>query len=721
MANPVLALKIVTDSTQASEGIRNLASEVAASLSQIDENLRKTSNGSFPLLEQASARARAGVLSHQEGLASAFQSTGVSYTRLAAIFTIASAAILTSLAGARAELERFSDILEKAKASNVSTTFFQAFTQSADEARVKVESLENALLAVQPNITDRLDEPAAAREVLHDLSPALPSGTLDRFDKATDTAGRVRVLITAIRDLDQEYKSFSNETVRLGAIKIAELFGPEFADQIRRGTIEIDKFKSNLDRLYNEGNGQKNLVPAETLQRIKELDDRVGEVDRSIRDSLRPAFGDLAAALLSVRAAGVALYEILGSIVKVSSEIYAATKAIAYASRAARIPNPGEAPQGETVATYDALGNVTGSDTVYLPSSAAARDLSGPFYSKEPPALIEPPPADPRKGKKPRPESPDTSREDQITRYIETLEREVRVVEAEVETFGRSNAEKARANALARIGAEEVTPAQIKQIEALTDRQSQAKESTERLRQAQEDYNGAVRLAGGAVSGFLSDIVSGGKNAEQALSNLIKRLADAVLQAQLLGDGPLAGLLGTRGKDGAVGGLIGQLFSGLNTSAGGGFAGAASDSLGFASPAARFANGGIMGAGGPLPLRTYSTGGIATGPQLALFGEGSAREAFVPLPDGRSIPVTLSLPDIAGLSAGARGGNGAAPLVFVYNNAPQAQISTRPDPSGNLMVFVEDAMASAVAKPGGQVQNAFANAFGLNPAAGIAR
>ena len=63
----------------------------------------------------------------------------------------------------------------------------------------------------------------------------------------------------------------------------------------------------------------------------------------------------------------------------------------------------------------------------------------------------------------------------------------------------------------------------------------------------------------------------------------------------------------------------------------------------------------------------------------------------------------------------------AAAIVIVYNNAPQAQVSARNGPSGNLMVFVEDAMASAVAKPGGQVQNAFANAFGLNPAAGIVR
>jgi len=54
-----------------------------------------------------------------------------------------------------------------------------------------------------------------------------------------------------------------------------------------------------------------------------------------------------------------------------------------------------------------------------------------------------------------------------------------------------------------------------------------------------------------------------------------------------------------------------------------------------------FAGGGIMTERGPLDLRRYASGGIATSPQLAVFGEGSRPEAYVPLPDGRTIPVTI--------------------------------------------------------------------------------
>ena len=45
-----------------------------------------------------------------------------------------------------------------------------------------------------------------------------------------------------------------------------------------------------------------------------------------------------------------------------------------------------------------------------------------------------------------------------------------------------------------------------------------------------------------------------------------------------------------------------------------------------------------MTSAGPIPLRHYSDGGIASSPQLAMFGEGSGPEAYVPLKNG-GIPV----------------------------------------------------------------------------------
>lgn len=74
---------------------------------------------------------------------------------------------------------------------------------------------------------------------------------------------------------------------------------------------------------------------------------------------------------------------------------------------------------------------------------------------------------------------------------------------------------------------------------------------------------------------------------------------------------------------------------------------------------ASFAQGGVMTSGGPAPLKRYSNGGIANSPQLAEFGEGSGAEAYVPLPDGRRIPVKLNM------SGGAGGGTGGGISVTV--------------------------------------------------------
>jgi hypothetical protein len=56
-----------------------------------------------------------------------------------------------------------------------------------------------------------------------------------------------------------------------------------------------------------------------------------------------------------------------------------------------------------------------------------------------------------------------------------------------------------------------------------------------------------------------------------------------------------------------------------------------------------------------LPVRAYAQGGVASSPQVAIYGEGSTPEAFVPLPDGRRIPVDLA-------------GESRAPVVIHIHN-----------------------------------------------------
>ncbi|MDE8343587.1 MAG: phage tail length tape measure family protein, partial [Acidocella sp.] len=75
-------------------------------------------------------------------------------------------------------------------------------------------------------------------------------------------------------------------------------------------------------------------------------------------------------------------------------------------------------------------------------------------------------------------------------------------------------------------------------------------------------------------------------------------------------------------------------FNGIGNSMGGGL----SD---LAIVAHQHALGGVMTNMGPMPLNRYANGGVANSPQVAMFGEGRGPEAYVPLPDGRSIPVSM--------------------------------------------------------------------------------
>lgn len=106
-----------------------------------------------------------------------------------------------------------------------------------------------------------------------------------------------------------------------------------------------------------------------------------------------------------------------------------------------------------------------------------------------------------------------------------------------------------------------------------------------------------------------------------------------------------------------------------------------------------FANGGIMTDAGAVPLKKYANGGIANSPQLALFGEGRMPEAYVPLPDGRTIPVTM------------KGDAGGSTSVVVNVNVESGQTKVESDQgAGNLGRLIAGAVKAELInqkRPGG--------------------
>lgn len=158
-----------------------------------------------------------------------------------------------------------------------------------------------------------------------------------------------------------------------------------------------------------------------------------------------------------------------------------------------------------------------------------------------------------------------------------------------------------------------------------------------------QDFNGQMKEALGSVSGGITtatqNILLGGSAVAGAAPSggLFGGLFSGL--SGIFGD--FEGNFGSIGAGivGGLGGLIGSLLSGGgSTSNILGSLGGIISGIGLSLLTAK--DGGIIGPQGRVPLTKFADGGIATTPQLALFGEGSVPEAFVPVPSGR-IPVEM--------------------------------------------------------------------------------
>jgi hypothetical protein len=117
-----------------------------------------------------------------------------------------------------------------------------------------------------------------------------------------------------------------------------------------------------------------------------------------------------------------------------------------------------------------------------------------------------------------------------------------------------------------------------------------------------------------------------------------------------------------------------------------------------------FADGGVMTKDGPIPLRKYSSGGIATSPQMAIYGEGSSPEAYVPVPSGK-IPVQIS------------GGMGSGPMqvsvTVVNQTSAPVQATAQISSGGNVKVFLTEVVNNMIT--GGKLNKSMAAMFGIKP------
>lgn len=156
---------------------------------------------------------------------------------------------------------------------------------------------------------------------------------------------------------------------------------------------------------------------------------------------------------------------------------------------------------------------------------------------------------------------------DRSAEIIAQLERELQLVTAVGDQRVRLQNEE-RTVQLLRQANVEATSEEGRRIAELVQRVNDARRAEEERQAVIRATHDLIREAGQTMGGFFSDIVSGGRNAEEAFMRIRKRITELLVQALLLGEGPLGRLLGLAGANGAPGGLLGLIGQGLGLIAG---------------------------------------------------------------------------------------------------------------------------------------------------------
>ena len=97
-----------------------------------------------------------------------------------------------------------------------------------------------------------------------------------------------------------------------------------------------------------------------------------------------------------------------------------------------------------------------------------------------------------------------------------------------------------------------LTPAKRAEIEALAATMATAEQATRSLTEAHEAGQQAGQFFGEGIAGAFGDIITGASSAEDAVKGLIDQLIRALIQAALLGSGPLGGMTGGAGLFGGI-------------------------------------------------------------------------------------------------------------------------------------------------------------------------
>lgn len=514
-----------------------------------------------------------------------------------------------SLAIAIERMQEYRKVADDAAKAGLSTDFFQKFTQALGTTKEKVDALKLALRQAREATAERLDGSAFGNRLGEfNTNSGTLGAQLAAFRAAQTTEERIRAAAAAVDELLARGD-------RLVALDLAEkLFGAQAAQDL---IARADASGRSLGQMVEALDG-KNIISPEQIENAKELERRLEAARSKMADGLKPIMADLEVlgqalyrgwvsteeAIANATAAVGRFYKILKDSVLLLPSFQGLPGSVQQATATAELQNverqldgirrsgvfdprqrgleqQREAlrgriyqQQGRDMLAADAVPaiDMPASGPVELgpndPTARMARELLAERQRRRYTggAGTTAPSAGGGGGA--------ASEADAYAKLVAQIEKATAALQAEYQTLGLNRFERERAILLAKAEAElkekgrELTASERADLEAKIEVQARYKMLIEDTKTAMEKSKELQNFIGTSVSGFLSDIASGGRNAADSIMNITKRLIDMGAQAALLGQGPLAGLFGLTGSNGNVGGIIGALFGGFR--AGGG-------------------------------------------------------------------------------------------------------------------------------------------------------
>ncbi len=567
MANEGLVLRFGSDTSGATKAIQQLSTTVVSNLTAISSTAIVTYRNidQLPVVFQrvaANANAIGSLASNWQLLAGGIIAGAVAFK-----------AIEAGVASAKQQLQDMLDVADKAGKVGVSPTFFQAFTAAEQASKASADELGDALTHAFQATKEQLDQTLPVLEKLKEdyLAGFFSEGDqhqgLQLFRDAQTQDQKIQAVLVAMKELDAIGQHLA--ALQLGDI----MFGSAFTDKIRLGQRSISDMIDQINNKLAQGVANNEIISDASVQRAKELNDRLTDAWHTVDQNLKPSWqllGDLA---LAIEGAWTKVVELLA---QASSALGGENiqHALEWAGRiGAFIANPTMGGQQLSRAILGEIGGDASLDRLIARAQAGSTGINefGGVPGGGTPSSGGIPLPRPRPDNAPagRATATATERVDSVERYTQQLERAVEQDNAELATVGKMGPLREQLLALANAqyaasrDGRDLTEDEINKVTELARQHSNLKDRIAEEEAAIRRNADAMRYFGDAASNALGEIIVDGKSAASVLSSLLATLEKAAITGLITGTGPFGvnPASAAAGSSG-LGGIIGALFGG---------------------------------------------------------------------------------------------------------------------------------------------------------------